>query len=139
MLPEDRLPPMILGGLLLPVGLFWFGWTSKPAISWVPQALAGIPIGFGFVSIFMLDVVFLVDVYLMNANSAIAVNSFIRSAVAAGFPIFAPAMYERLGVDWATSLLAFICLAVWPFPVLFWWYGKRIRSWSRFAFELGGK
>ena len=115
MLPKDSLPPTILGGLLSRVELFWFGWTRKPAISWVPQALDGIPIGLGIVSIFMSGVVFLVDIYLMNANSAIAVNTFIRSAVAAGFPIFTPAMYERLGVDWATSLLAFICLAVCPF------------------------
>jgi DHA1 family multidrug resistance protein-like MFS transporter len=25
-IPEERLPPMIVGAIILPVGLFWFGW-----------------------------------------------------------------------------------------------------------------
>lgn len=28
--PEGRLPPMIIGGVLLSIGLFWFGWTANP-------------------------------------------------------------------------------------------------------------
>ena len=27
--PEERLVPMFLGSVLLPIGLFWFGWTSS--------------------------------------------------------------------------------------------------------------
>lgn len=51
--PEERLRLMALGGCVLPAGLFWFGWTSSPNISWVPQVLAGAPIGFGIYLIFM--------------------------------------------------------------------------------------
>ena len=46
-IPEERLPPMILGGVVLPIGLFWFAWTSDPDITWVPQVISGIPIGCG--------------------------------------------------------------------------------------------
>jgi DHA1 family multidrug resistance protein-like MFS transporter len=45
--PEERLILMAVGGSVLPVGLFLFGWTSSPSITWVPQVLAGAPIGFG--------------------------------------------------------------------------------------------
>lgn len=31
--PEARLPPMMLGALLFPAGLFLFGWTSNKDIS----------------------------------------------------------------------------------------------------------
>lgn len=41
--PEERLIPMIIGAILLPIGLFWFAWTSSPIITWVPQVLAGLP------------------------------------------------------------------------------------------------
>ena len=51
--PEERLPPMMVGGIVLPIGLFWFAWTSSPHISWVPQVIAGIPIGAGILMIFM--------------------------------------------------------------------------------------
>ena len=46
-IPEERLPPMIAGAFILPIGLFWFAWTSNPNITWVPQVIAGIPTGMG--------------------------------------------------------------------------------------------
>jgi uncharacterized membrane protein YkvI len=42
-------------------------------------------------------------------------------------------MYERLGYQWATALLGFLTLAMLPFPALFFIYGKRIRSRSKYA------
>ena len=45
--PEERLVPMFVGGAVLPAGLFWFAWTSNKNITWIPQVLAGIPIGMG--------------------------------------------------------------------------------------------
>jgi hypothetical protein len=42
-------------------------------------------------------------------------------------------MYEKLGYQWATALLAFLTLAMLPFPYLFFRYGKRIRGQSKFA------
>ena len=33
--PEARLPPMMLGGILFPAGLFIFGWTSSRDIHWI--------------------------------------------------------------------------------------------------------
>lgn len=135
--PEDRLPTMVAGSILLPIGLFWFAWTSHPSTSWVPQVISGAFIGLGIILIFMSGVVYMVDVYLLNANSAIAINTFVRSLVAAGFPMFATYMFEGMGVDWAMSLLGFVCVALIPFPLIFWFYGPKIRSWSKFAFNLG--
>lgn len=42
-------------------------------------------------------------------------------------------MYKGLGVAWATSLLGFLCVAFAPVPILFYYYGARIRSRSRFT------
>ncbi|KKY20874.1 putative mfs multidrug [Phaeomoniella chlamydospora] len=132
-IPEERLPPMILGAVILPAGLFWFAWTSSPHITWVPQVIAGIPIGCGVFMIFMQGLNYIIDCYLWHANSAIAGNTLIRSLAGAGFPLFANQMYAKLGVDWATSLLAFLCVAMIPVPILFYIYGKRIRSLSKFS------
>lgn len=134
--PEERLVPMMIASILLPIGLFWFGWTSKPPISWVPQVIAGVPIGIGILVIFMQGVNYLIDVYLMFANSAIAANTLIRSGAGAAFPLFAVQMYHGLGVDWASSLLGFISVAMIPIPFLFFFYGSRIRASSRFSATL---
>ena len=50
--PEERLLPVIIGRVLLPISMFWFGWTSSPDISWVPQVLAGGFLGAGVVTAF---------------------------------------------------------------------------------------
>lgn len=49
------------------------------------------------------------------------------------FPLFGVQMYNKLGYQWATSVLAFLTVAMMPFPYLFFKYGKRIRARSRFA------
>lgn len=132
-IPEERLPPMILGAVLLPIGLFWFAWTSNPNIIWVPQVLAGILIGWGILMIFLQGLNYIIDVYMWHANSAIAANTLLRSFAGTGFPLFATAMYHTLGVAWATSLLGFLCIAMIPAPILFFVYGSKIRSMSKFS------
>lgn len=131
--PEERLPPMMIGAVLFPIGLFWFAWTSNPHITWVPQVLAGIPLGAGVLIIFLQGLNYIIDVYLMYANSAIAANTLIRSLLGAAFPLFATYMYDKLGVAWATSLLGFLTVAMVPVPVLFFIYGKKIRGWSKIS------
>lgn len=135
-IPEERLVPMIPASVALPVGLFWFGWTSHPDVHWAPQVVAGAPIGFAIIVIFMQGINYIIDVYLMFANSGIAANTIVRSALGGGFPLFAVQMFQRLGVDWASSLLGFITVAMIPIPVLFFFFGKTIRSWSRYSPKL---
>ncbi|EHY52271.1 Citrinin biosynthesis cluster MFS transporter mrr1 [Exophiala dermatitidis] len=130
--PEERLPPMIVGAAALPIGLFWFAWTSNPHITWVPQVLSTALLGAGCLVTFWQGMNYIIDCYGFYSNSAIAINTFVRSLFGAGFPLFAPAMYHNLGVPWATSLLGFLCLAFLPVPVLFYRYGAQIRLRSRF-------
>jgi DHA1 family multidrug resistance protein-like MFS transporter len=87
--PEERLLPMIAGGFILPIGLFWFAWTSFPSISPWPQIVSGIPLGMGIMLIFLQGFNYIIDTYLMYSNSAIAANTFLRSFFGAGFPLIA--------------------------------------------------
>jgi hypothetical protein len=134
--PEDRLPPMVVSAVLLPTGLFLFAWTSSPHVHWAPQVVSGVLIGAAIILNMIGTVSYLIDVYLKKANGAIAANACIGSATAAGFPLFAEHMYKRLGTEWATSLLAFLALAMMPVPWLFWVYGKRIRGLSSYGAAL---
>ncbi|KAJ5963087.1 hypothetical protein N7481_013392 [Penicillium waksmanii] len=131
--PEERLVPMMIASVLLPIGLFWFGWTSSPNISWVPQVIAGVPIGLGILVIFMQGLNYLIDVYMIFANSAIAANTLVRSTLGGAFPLFATQMYRNLGVPWASSILGFITVAMIPIPIFFFIYGSRIRAMSKFS------
>jgi hypothetical protein len=44
-------------------------------------------------------------------------------------------MYENLGVQWASSIPAFLALACVPFPFLFFRYGSQIRMKCKYAAE----
>ncbi|KAI4164964.1 MAG: hypothetical protein LQ342_001240 [Letrouitia transgressa] len=131
--PEDRLVPLIVGGAIFPVGLFWFAWTSFPSLSPWPQIVAGVPIGAGILIIFLQIMSYLIDVYTINANSALSANTMVRSLFGGGFPLFALPMYHNLGVQWATSLLGFLAVAFFPMPIIFYVYGEKIRRMSRYA------
>lgn len=86
--PEARLPPMVLGGLAVPIGLFWFAWTNSPSIHWSISVIAGAPFGFGTVLIFLGIMNYLVDTYTIYAASVLAANTVLRSAFGAAFPLF---------------------------------------------------
>lgn len=82
---------------------------------------------------------FLVDAYPVYAASALGANSLSRGIFAAAFPLFGVQskqqslscklsisiilttstmriVYNKLGYQWATSVLAFLSLAMAPFP-----------------------
>ena len=132
-IPEQRLPLMIAGGCILPVGLFIFAWTSDPRIHWIGMVIGSVPVGMGMYMVFVQCLNYIVDVYTIIANSAIGANTFVRSLFGAAFPLFGPYMYHGLGVAWATTVLAFVAIAMIPIPVLFYVYGHKVRSWSRMS------
>ncbi|CAK5271079.1 unnamed protein product [Mycena citricolor] len=131
---EERLIGAMYGAPLFVVGVFWLGWTGQyPSVPWYVPALSTIFIGIGISSVFMGFLSYLVDTYLMNAASAFAANTFLRSLVAAAFPLFVVQMLNGMGVNWAATLLGGVGLLLAPSPFLFYKYGARIRQRSKFA------
>lgn len=47
--PEYRLPPAILGAVLVPIGLFWFGWTTYSSVHWIVPIIGSAVFGMGYV------------------------------------------------------------------------------------------
>ncbi|PWY84775.1 MFS general substrate transporter [Aspergillus heteromorphus CBS 117.55] len=132
--PEWRLPPVILGGVLFAAGLFWFGWTGfTNSIPWIVPTLSGLFTGFGLLMIFIQLFNYLIDTYLMFAASAIAANTFCRSLVAASFPLFSRQMFDNMGIQWASTLLGCLAAVLVPIPVCFLLFGKNLRKKSKFA------
>ncbi|KAJ5142135.1 Vacuolar protein sorting-associated protein 62 [Penicillium atrosanguineum] len=131
--PEWRLPSAILGGPLVTIGLFIFAWTIYPDVHWIVPIIGSAVFGAGTILVYAGIFTFLVDAYPTFAASALAANSFTRSTFGGVFPLFGIQMYNNLGYHWATSLLAFLTLAMAPFPYIFFKYGPRIRKKSRFA------
>ncbi|CAN6622758.1 polyamine transporter 1 [Trichomonascus vanleenenianus] len=138
-IPEKRLPGMIAGSIVFPIGIFWFTWSGNYAehVHWIVPTLAGLFIGFGLLVIFQCAINYLVECYLTFAASCMAGNTFLRSSFGAAFPLFAGFMFHGMGTNWAGTLLGCFAVVLIPVPILFYIYGKRLRQMSRFAFDLG--
>ncbi|OTB11932.1 hypothetical protein K445DRAFT_339148 [Daldinia sp. EC12] len=132
---EARLPPALVGSILLPIGLFWFAWTCGPNIHWIVSIVASGFFATGLVLVFLSLMNYMIDSYVIYAASVLAANSVLRSIFGAAFPLFTTAMYNNLGIHWASSIPAFLALACLPFPFLFYKYGARIRMKCKFAAE----
>ena len=131
--PEHRLYAAMIGSFGIPLGLFWFAWTSRADIHWISPVLATIPFAWGNILIFTSAALYLVDVYgPLNGASALAANGLMRYTLGAAVPLFTIQMYTKLGIAWATSLFGFLSLVMLPIPWVLFKRGRQIRAKSHF-------
>ncbi|KAI9649830.1 hypothetical protein NHQ30_002412 [Ciborinia camelliae] len=132
--PEFRVPMMIVGALLVPVGIFWYGWSAQAKTHWIVPNIGAAIFASGSVMGFQCIQTYLVDAYTTYAASAIAAATVMRSLAGFSFPLFAPYMYAALHYGWGNSLLGFIAIGLgWPAPIFLWLYGEKLRAKSPFA------
>lgn len=137
-IPEERLPPMMIGGFIFAGGLFWLGWAGSfpDKVHWIVPTLGTVPIGMGLILIFLPCLNYIIDCYLLFAASALAGNAFLRSAFGAVFPLFARQMFTKMKIQYAATLLGCVAVVLIPVPFMFYKFGKAIRIKSKYAFDL---
>lgn len=128
--PEDRLPLYIVlpGALSIPAGLFIYGWSTDKQVHWIVPEIGNAITGFGMIAILMCIQTYLVDAFTVHAASATAANTVLRSLAGALLPLCGLKLYDKLGLGWGNSLLAFIALGMAPIPVLFRIFGEQLRT-----------
>jgi multidrug resistance protein len=132
--PEFRVPLMIPGAVLVPVGLFLYGWTAEYKTHWIFPNIGAAIFSAGVIIGFQCIQTYIVDAYTRYAASAIGAATVLRSLAGFGFPLFAPYMYAALGYGWGNSLLGFLAVGLGcPAPILLWWFGEKLRKRSTFA------
>ncbi|KAF7591026.1 hypothetical protein BBP40_002044 [Aspergillus hancockii] len=113
--------------LALAGGLFMYGWGIYQP-HWIVPAVALGLIGYASMVIVTAVSIYITDSYAGYAASAIAAVAFGENMFAAFLPLAAKPMYVRLGYQWASSLLAFVALALTLAPVTLLWKGRTIRA-----------
>ncbi len=94
--PEGRLFFSCAQSALLPIGSFWYGWSSFSNIPWVVPALGVGCATMGVFSVYLAVFNYLSDIYMIYASSALAAQSFCRNMAAGVFPIFVVPMFVVL-------------------------------------------
>lgn len=88
-LPEHRLYSAMIGSFGLPIGLFWFAWTSKSNISWASPIVAIVPYAWGNLCVFVATAQYAADTYHASVvASASSAMSLARYGFAGTFPLF---------------------------------------------------
>lgn len=134
--PEGRLYFTGLTAILMPAGIFWFGFSAHRTVPWIVPTLGVTAITMGIFSIFLATFNYSADVYLIYASSALAAQGLCRNLLAGAFPLITDQMFRNMGYRPATAMLGAIGLALTLVPWVLILFGPRIRARSRIARRL---
>ena len=127
--PEYRVPLMIPGIILIPAGLFWYGWAAETKAPWAVVDVGAGVFGCGIILSTQAMQQYVMESFREHVASATAASQFLRSIFGFCFPLFAPALYKSLGYGWGNSTIAFVFLALGvPGPFVLWVWGARLRA-----------
>lgn len=132
---EFKFLPLFFGVFVFPTGLMVVGWTSYSHLHWIGPIIGSGILGSGIVLVFNGVFAYTVDAYRLYAASAMATNTCVRCVMSGVFPLFALQMYERLGIQWASTLLACLGYILVPIPFVFYKYGELLRKKSAYTWS----
>ena len=125
--PEGRMLMLQVGMLLIPVGLILFAWTAGRT-HWIVPLIGAAVFAIGFIVVYVNFQTYMVDIFGRFAASALATATILRSVLGCIFTIIGFKMYESLGYAWGTMILAFLCIAMLPLPLLLTVHGPQLRK-----------
>lgn len=135
-LPETKIRSFAIACPALAIGLWIFAWTIPSRVTIVPWPVSMIGlvcIGFAANDFSYTLFGYCTDSYGRYAASAVAAVSLTRTLAAAVFPLFTTQMYNGLGYNIATSVLAAVATLFAITPIIFLRYGNVLRHKSRVA------
>ncbi|KAF3033610.1 hypothetical protein E8E12_001161 [Didymella heteroderae] len=103
--PEFRLWPAMITSPLLPISLFWLGWTDYSSISIYSGLAACFCFGIVLNAMYVSSYEYIIDSYGEKASIALASVTMMRYLIAGGMVMAARPMYENIGVHWTMTLL----------------------------------
>lgn len=133
-IPEYRLPLIIPFSLLIPIGLFTYGWSAQHQLHWIVPSVGVAIMSVGLIVCFNCVQAYTVDTYTTYSASATGAAAFVRTMCGFSFPLFAPRMYAVLGIGWGNSLLGFVAASFGMVaPCLLWKYRIWLRKRSTYC------
>jgi hypothetical protein len=102
--PENRVPLLVPGAVMVPIGPILYGWGAEQRLPWIVIDI-GVAIFCGGVMMsFNSIVAYLIDEFGEHAASANAASRMLSNVMGFTFPLFAPQLYRQLGYGWGNSL-----------------------------------
>jgi MFS family permease len=131
--PEDRLPLVIIGGVMMSAGLFLYGWTSQYHVFWLAPVAGSGMLGFGLIAVNVSSITYVVDLFGLYAASGVAGLVVMKNISGSIFPLVGPPLFQRLGYGWGSTLLGLTTILFLPAPMLLFKYGETMRKGNKFS------
>jgi hypothetical protein len=127
--PERRVPSLVVGALLIPIGLLTLGWSAQAHVFPLLPIAGAALFASGIVIILQFTSLYIVDCYETRSSSAISGVTTVRSLAGFTFPLFASRLFVTLGYGWGNTLLALVLIALGgPLPFIIWKLGLQLRK-----------
>ncbi|CAN9477753.1 unnamed protein product [Alternaria alternata] len=130
--PEFRIPYMVPGMVIMPAGLFWYGWSAERTLHWMMVDIGVIIFTLGSFIVNQATIAHMIEEFGQFAASAGAGVRSVSYGLAFVFPIFAPNLYKTLGYGWGNSTLGLVAIGLGlPACAVLWFWGAKIRAIGR--------
>jgi MFS family permease len=127
--PEHRVPSLVAGAFLIPVGLLTLGWSAQAHIFPLLPTAGATMFASGTVTILQFTSLYIVDCYETRSSSALSGVTAVRSLAGFAFPLFANKLFKTFGYGWGYSLLALTATVIGgPLPLVVWKFGPHLRK-----------
>lgn len=83
-LPEFRIPLMLPGVILVPIGFFWYGWSIEAKAHWIMPNFGATLFSSGIIISMQCITSYIIDAYSIYAASAVAATTFLRALTGFG-------------------------------------------------------
>lgn len=133
---EARLYSACAAGILFPISMFIYAWTSFSHVTWVAMAIGIVLFVWAAFVMYLATFNYLADCYGPFASSALAGQSLLRNLSGTAFPLFTSQMYAKLTFRWAGTLFGGVALLMMPIPFVLFFRGPQIRAKSKFASQV---
>lgn len=127
--PEARLHLALPGGLVgVTLGMLLYAWTCYPSIHWIVPSIGLFLVGWGSIVVVSSVGSFVVDSYASVAGSAMTALALGENTFIGFLPFASLPMYSKLGLHWASFLLAMVSVVLSSIPVFVYWRAWGVRT-----------
>ncbi|GAD95593.1 MFS multidrug resistance transporter, putative [Paecilomyces variotii No. 5] len=110
--PEDRMREnALLGAIIYPGALIWYGWTVERGVFWLCPMIANFFFGIGSMLIFSMATTMLTEFMPKKSSSGVALNNFMRNIFSCVGSIVAAPIISAIGNGWLFTILGLLAIA----------------------------
>ncbi|KAL1866648.1 hypothetical protein Plec18167_008980 [Paecilomyces lecythidis] len=127
--PEDRMREnALLGAIIYPGALIWYGWTVERGIFWLVPMIANFFFGIGSMLIFSMATTMLTEFMPKKSSSGVALNNFMRNIFSCVGSVVAAPIINAIGNGWLFTILGLAAIASSSSLLVMRIYGARWRQ-----------